>query len=49
MNKTYLKWLRELKTERLFIDFGQGDYSAHRQNFLKGMTPNESAFMCVPW
>lgn len=49
MNKEYLKWLRILSKEYLFIEFGNGDFKTARQYFLKGETPDVAAFMFVPW
>jgi hypothetical protein len=49
MNKEYLKWLRILSKEYLFIEFGNGDFRAARQYFLKGEAPDYAAFMFVPW
>jgi hypothetical protein len=49
MNKDYLQWFRKLRDEKFFIDFGGLHFSAHRQHFLQGLTPSESAFWCVPW
>lgn len=49
MNKSYLKWLRQLQAESVFLDFGTGDWRFHRKHFLDGWTPSDSAFMCIPW
>lgn len=49
MNKQYLKWARDLAKEPFFVEFGAGNFRYHRENFLKGLTPSESAFMCLPW
>lgn len=51
MNKKYLKWLRQLQNEPMFLMSGGGktEISFHRKYFLAGWEPSDSAFMCIPW